>query len=137
MFKLVRYDLRNTQKQPETFYVLDPLTIINDYSTGIGYHINRNYGNCSRRGLGFGSFGYDFESDKNFTEQSISQGLGVSVKLKSPSSFLSLDGNYTFMGERFESEIPVDLFIANHTEELGGSGIFSSLFEYTFRMVKS
>lgn len=134
LFQLVRYDNRNTRREIETFFVLDPIVSIHDYSTGIGYHINQNLGNCTRRGLGYGEFGFDFGADRNFTAQSISQGLGISVKIKSPSSFLSLDSNFTFMGERFENEVPVDLFISSVTEEFGNGQKFSSLHEYTFRM---
>jgi hypothetical protein len=132
LFKIVRYDVRNTQRVPETLYVLDPLTIINDYTVGVAYYINRNLGNCTVKGLGFGSFGNDF--DQNYTEQSINEGFGLSVKLKTPSSFLLLDSDYIFMGERFESQVPVDLFISNRTEKVDLIS-YSSLYEYTFRMV--
>ena len=137
MFQLVRYDIRNTRREVETFFVLDPIVSIHDYSTGIGYHINQNYGNCTRRGLGYSEFGFDFGADRNYTTESISQGLGISVKLKSPSSFLSLDSNYTFTGERFENELPIDRFISNVTENFGNGQSFTSIHEYTFRMVRS
>ena len=113
--------------------MLDPLRIINDYNSGVSYYINELLGNCSYRPIGTGSFGND--NDQNYTDQNANQGFGFSVRLKSPSSFLFLDSDYVFMGERFENEMPVDVFITNRTDKIGDS-LFSTIDEVSFRTVR-
>ena len=39
------------------------------------------------------------------------------------------------MGERFENEVPIDLFIANRTDYGINNQQYNSFYEYTFRMV--
>ena len=124
--KALRYETRNTERAAATYFVLDPLLFISDYTIGVQYAINKNLGNCSVRGIRNNDFGEDFE----FETESANTGLGVIMQLKSPENFLNLDMNYVYAGTRQVNGILADKFVARR-ETLG----FGQIFDYAFSVV--
>jgi hypothetical protein len=102
--------VRNPNKEPHTFFVLDPLLIVNDYKVGVSYGINRNLGNCSIGSLQTAAL----EADQAFTQQMIDNNNGYAIRMKSAKSLLGLDANYTYTGHRFVNQIPADAFVASY-----------------------
>ena len=124
--KALRYETRNSERAASTYFVLDPLLFISDYTIGVQYAINKNLGNCSVRGIRDNDFGEDFE----FENEAANSGLGAVMQLKSPENFLNLDINYVYAGTRQVNGILADKFIAKR-ETLG----VEQVFDYAFSVV--
>ena len=110
---------------------MDPITIIHDYNLGISIGINHILRNCSLKPLENNTF----DSDANFTEVLLNQGLGFAVKIKSPESFLHLDSDYFYTGMGQAHSIYTDVFISNRTDKFGKDFTYSSIHEYQFLAV--
>ena len=105
---MIRYETRSSIKEINTFYSLDELLLVNDYNAGISFGLNRARGNCSIASISTSAF----EDDADFTKAQLDSGNGFSVRIKSPSSLLALNLNYTYTGVRQMNSIPADIFIA-------------------------
>ena len=107
-YQAVRFDYRNLKKEEETFYTLDPITVIHDYNVGVAIGINRLHGNCSFKGIS----NTTFEEDSNYTNTEFNSDNSFIVRLKSGKSLLLLDGDYAFTGRRYIDNIPVVTYIS-------------------------
>jgi hypothetical protein len=106
--QLIRYESRNLISAPETFYSLDQLLFIHDYNIAISFAINKNLGNCSFSPILFDAL----DSDRNYTENLFNSTGSYVIRLKSAKSFLLLDSDYIYTGERKINNIPSDVFIS-------------------------
>jgi hypothetical protein len=125
--QFVRYERRNTRREPETFYSLDPLLSIHDFNIGVSFTINRNLGNCTVSPL----TAFTFDEDKNYTNSVSSNGAFI-VRLKSPESFLLLDSEYVYMANRKINGIPSDVYISKRMSSKRNQ---STLAEFSFSSV--
>lgn len=110
-FKVVRYERRNRYKEADTFYSRDPLITVHDYNIGVSFTINKNLGNCSITAIPVLSF----DSDKNFTDSMFNVDGSYVIRLKSPKSFLLLDSDYVYTGERKVNNVPSDIFVSDRS----------------------
>lgn len=97
-FKLVRYDLVNTQPSPPLF-TSDPISTIHDYSSGLAYTLDKKEGNCTIAPITNNSF--DVGSGHN---------AGFVIKMKSPIDLFYLNGTYRYAGQRTIRGILCDVF---------------------------
>lgn len=109
LFKVVRYERRNSIKEADTFYSRDPLINIHDYNIGVSFTINKNLGNCSITSIPVLSF----DLDQNFTNSNVNLDGSYVIRLKSPESFLLLDSEYVHTGQRKVNNVPSDIFISD------------------------
>lgn len=109
LFKVVKYERRNTIKEADTFYSRDPLINIHDYNIGVSFTINKNLGNCSITSIPVLSF----DLDRNFTSSNLNLDGSYVIRLKSPASFLLLDSDYIYTGERKVNNVPSEIFISD------------------------
>lgn len=110
-YQAVRFDYRNLKKEEETFWTLDPITVIHDYNVGVAIGINRLHGNCSFKGIS----NTTFEEDSNYTNTEFNSDNSFIVRLKSGKSLLLLDGDYSYTGRRYIDNIPVVTYISERT----------------------
>ncbi|XP_053395706.1 uncharacterized protein LOC123524576 [Mercenaria mercenaria] len=103
-FKLVRYDLVNTQPSPPLFTV-DPISTIHDYSSGLSYTLDKKEGNCTIAPITNNSF--DVGSTHN---------AGFVLKMKSPIDLFYLNGTYRYAGQRTIRGILCDVFEDRRTD---------------------
>ena len=106
--QMVRYEIRSTQPQPQTFYNTDPIVYINVFPLGLEYAINKVRGNCTISTVR--SF-----IDTGFSQNALASGLGYVVQLESPESFLGLDANFTYMGQRMVNNLLTDVYVSKTT----------------------
>lgn len=107
--QMVRIETRPMNKAPETFYVTDPLKIINDYNIGVSFNYNRKLKNCSITAIPTSSL----DEDSGFTEQQFNSTSSYLIKLRSPESLLGLDGEYIYTGSRVINNIPGDNYVSD------------------------
>jgi len=118
--KRVRYEIESSSRQDSTFYSLDPLVYISDYSLGVQYVKNKNLGNCSIRGIRHWGEDVGFENEE----------IDYVAQLKTLENFLNLDQDYIKTGSRLVNGYLSDKFIAYKP---GVEGIQAdSYYEYSF-----
>ncbi|WAR22901.1 hypothetical protein MAR_036570 [Mya arenaria] len=102
-FRLVRYDLVNTQPMPP-LYTSDPISTIHDYSSGLSYTLDKAQGNCTIAPI---------------TNTSFDEGTGNAgyvVKMKSPLELFYLNGSYIYAGQKTVRGIFCDVFEATRSD---------------------
>ncbi|XP_060563272.1 uncharacterized protein LOC132722747 [Ruditapes philippinarum] len=121
-FKLVRYDLVNTQPSPPLF-TSDPITTIHDYKSGLAYTLDKKEGNCTIAPINNASF-----------DVHTSTGSGFSVKMKSPIDLFYLNGTYRYAGQRTIRGILCDVFEDKRTDFRFGANPLpqSAVFQFYF-----
>ena len=124
-FNAVRYERRNSKKEPLSFYSLDQLVTVHDYNIGVSFTHNINRGNCSITPIPFLSF----DEDEAFTQDLFNGDGSFVIRLKSPESFLLLNSDYVYTGRRFSNNIPAESYISDRTS-LNNNKTFIS--EYYF-----
>ncbi len=128
--QFVRYERRNTRREPETFYSTDLLLSIHDFNIGVSFTINRNLGNCTCSPLST----FTFDEDKNYTNSMSANGAFI-IRLKSPESFLLLDSEYIYAASRKINSMPSNVFISKRNT-LKNNQSTSMLAEFAFSSVR-
>jgi len=121
-YKLVRYDMVNTQPTPPLFTV-DPISAIHDYTSGLAYTLDKSQGNCTIAPLSNTSFDVQF-----------AQNAGFVVKMKSPLDIFYLNGSYRYAGQRTIRGMLCDVFEDHRTDfKFGNNPMPSeSVFQFYF-----
>lgn len=94
--KVLRIDSTSFNKVPP-FYVDDPVSVIHDFNSGVGYVYNKVRENCTMYSLATNP--YDLDVDLGFSLVQISQGLGYSIAMRDPQKFFYLDNTYYYNGQ--------------------------------------
>ena len=117
---ILRFEVRNLKKQASTFFSLDPITYINDYSVGLQYAINNKVGNCSLRAVKGDAFKQNPSFDEEFNTL-----LDFMFHIQNV-NFLESGDQYIYAGRKTSNGISSDRFISKKT---------TGVYEYTFSTV--
>lgn len=121
---MVRIDSKPITKDPQTFYVTDPLETINDYNIGVSFNYNKKLRNCSIIAIPAESL----DEDTDYTSQLFNSTSSYIIKLRSPEALLGLDSDYIYTGSRVINDIPGDNFVSDRSNISG----FPFTTEYVF-----
>ncbi|XP_045160097.2 uncharacterized protein LOC123525262 isoform X2 [Mercenaria mercenaria] len=123
-FQMIRYE-PHYNRVVYPYYTTNPLSIVEDYNTGIKYVTDKVYRNCTVTQIGQHDFGAIMSPDKSTNST-------YKLFIKDPLQLFYIDDTYFFVGQQTVRGMTCNVFESLRKDFIYNNKVVNAIFRYSF-----